>query len=363
MRNLIFMLIVAALAVLAYLFLYSPTSLQWITKQYSQTVNNVPAGEQMEFSGQYQDEETEPEKDADEEENAIRKEAEQYVTEITQHNDQPVEIDNADDFVGRDEPLSLLPDQQFEEQTLNKLKQEVEPDAPLTIVREQEQVEMTTAKDLLSDSGGNLNKPIKILEGGEVKDTTIGKILEDRPDPESPISVINKTEHLEVTTLQELMENETIAGNEPIKFIREPYRLQETTVGELLMGEKSVSENSVFYIRNVTPGDIQGLWGIVHNGLVKNFASGIAIRRGEELSEYQVDIPTDADERLKDQSSSFLGRMIDQKTRETYVYNYKNGSMGKNPDLLQSGQEVVIIGFTPDELYQIYEHFISRSES
>ncbi|MDZ7735852.1 MAG: hypothetical protein U5P41_06975 [Gammaproteobacteria bacterium] len=159
------------------------------------------------------------------------------------------------------------------------------------------------------------------------------------------------------------MNNENLAANESLKVIREPYRLQTTTVGELLMGEKTAADNSIFYVRNVTEEDVQGLWGIVHNGLVKNFASGIALRRGQEIRNYQVDIPSNADERLADQSSSFLGKMIDQKTHESYVYNYQQGIMGKNPDLVHAGQEIVIIGFTPKELYKIYEHFVTRSES
>ncbi len=237
------------------------------------------------------------------------------------------------------------------------------PDAPLTIVREQEQVEMISAKELLADSGGNLNRSVKVLTGGNVKTKFVGEVIEAHPEPDSPISIIRKTENLEVTTLRELMNNETLATNEPIKVIHEPYRLQTTTVNELLMNEETVAEYSIFYVRNITSDDVQGLWGIVHNGLVKNFASGIAIRRNQEIENYQVDIPTNADERLDDDSSSFLGKMIDRKTRESYVYNYERGIMDRNPDIVHPGQEVVIIGFTPEELYKIYEHFVTRSES
>lgn len=298
-----------------------------------------------------------------EDEEALREEAEKYISEITEHRDEPVKVENADNFVSRDEPISLFADKEYETRTLNQLQQEVVLNAPLTIVREQEQVELMTSKELLAESGGQLNVSVKILQGGEVKESTVGKVLEKYPEPDSPISVIRKVENLEVTTLQDLMNNDTLAANQPLKVIREPYRLQSTTVGELLMGEETASKDSIFYVRNITEEDKQGLWGIVHNGLVKNFASGIALRRGQEIQEYQVNIPPDSDERLHDDSSSFLGKMIDQKTRESYVYNYEKGSMGKNPDLLIPGQEVVIIGFTPEELYEIYEHFVTRTES
>lgn len=295
--------------------------------------------------------------------NTLREEAREYVAEITKHSDDPIEVESADDFVSRDEPISLLGDRQYETRTLNELSEEMSPDAPLTIVREQEQVEVTTVKNLLAQSGGDLSKPVKVLQGGDVKQSTVGEILDQHEDPDAPISIIKKTEHLEVTTVQELMNNENLAGDTSLKVIREPYRLQTTTVGELLMGEKTVTENSIFYVRNITESDNQGLWGIVHDGLVRNFASGIALQRGKEVRNYQVEIPTDADERLADQSSSFLGRMVDRKTHESYVYNYEHGSMGKSPDIIHAGQEIVIIGFTPEELYKIYEHFVTRSES
>lgn len=296
------------------------------------------------------------------EDNELKAEVNRYIADILKHDDQPVQVDRADDFVGRDEPISLFAEQQYETLTVRELGRTITPSAPLTIVREQEQVELVTVKDLLADSGGDLGETVKLLQGGDVQETTVGKVVEKYNNPETPISVIKRTEHLQVTTLQELEANETLGANEKIKVIREPYRLQTTTVDELLIAEQSVSRDLVFYVRNVTEDDVQGLWGIVHNGLVKNFASGIALRRGQQIRSYQVDIPANADERLDDQSSSFLGKMIDRKTRESFVYNYKKGDMRKNPDLIIPGQEIVIVGFTPEELYDIYEHFVTRSE-
>ncbi|MEX2517251.1 MAG: hypothetical protein WD572_10160 [Gammaproteobacteria bacterium] len=292
----------------------------------------------------------------------LRAEALRYIEEITDPTDELVEIDRADDFVNRDEPLSLFPRQSFEERTLTELDAELDPDAPITVVREQEQVEISSPREIIIESAGNLELPVKILMGGKVREMTVGEVLDRYPDPNTPISLIKRVEHLEVTTLAELHNNDSIAADETLKVIREPYRLKTTTVGELLMDQKQ-DNNVIFYVRNVTEDDKQGLWGIVHNGLVKNFASGIAIRRGEQVRNYQVEIPPGADERNEDFSSSFLGRMIVRKTTESYVYNYQNGGMGQNPDLIRPGQELVIIGFTPDELVDIYEHFVSRSES
>ena len=98
--------------------------------------------------------------------------------------------------------------------------------------------------------------------------------------------------------------------------------------------------------------------GVLHiieqEGLIENFARGMAVRRGEEINRYQVEIPRDADERESDSSSSFLGRLIYEKTVRSYVYNFKNNRMGQNPDRIRPGQEIVIINFHPDELAAIY---------
>ncbi|MCK5364909.1 MAG: hypothetical protein KAR22_18155, partial [Gammaproteobacteria bacterium] len=106
--------------------------------------------------------------------------------------------------------------------------------------------------------------------------------------------------------------------------------------------------------------DDQGIWGIIHDGIMSNFAQGMAIRRGKEVNTYKVDIPRDADELLQNQSSSFLGKLIHRKAAESYVYNFKKNRMGQNPDQVSPGQEIVIINFEPEELIGIYKHFVAR---
>ncbi|UCF57778.1 MAG: hypothetical protein JSW15_04790, partial [Deltaproteobacteria bacterium] len=67
-----------------------------------------------------------------------------------------------------------------------------------------------------------------------------------------------------------------------------------------------------------------------------------------------------ADEPLDDGYSSYFGRVLTTKTSESYVYNYINGLMGRNPDYIYPGQEIVISRFSQKELVDIYKHF-SRS--
>ena len=113
-------------------------------------------------------------------------------------------------------------------------------------------------------------------------------------------------------------------------------------------------------MRTVQSGDGQGIWGIVHHGIIDNFARGVAIRRGEAVNTYRVDIPPDADEVRNDRTSSFLGRLIFDKARESHVYNYRLNRMGQNPDTIFPGQELVIIQFRPQELVSIYRHFVEQ---
>ena len=140
-------------------------------------------------------------------------------------------------------------------------------------------------------------------------------------------------------------------------MVTRPYRIESATLADLLRRAKTEDPDSIFYLHTVKKTDVQGIWGIIHFGLIDNFARGMAIRRGEDVETYTVRIPRYADERLEDQSSSYLGLFIDQKTKDSYVYNYRDHRMGRNPDRIYPGQEIVIIKFEPEELISIYGHF------
>lgn len=134
------------------------------------------------------------------------------------------------------------------------------------------------------------------------------------------------------------------------------------TLAELLGPEETIPSDAVLYVHTVTPRDTEGIWGIVHEGILQNFARGVAVHRGESTETYQVDIPEDADERRPDNSSSFLGRLIHEKTRQSYVYNYETERVGRDPDLIFPGEEIVIVSFTPDELVSVYKHFVRKNQ-
>ena len=50
--------------------------------------------------------------------------------------------------------------------------------------------------------------------------------------------------------------------------------------------------------------------------------------------------------------------MIYRKSRETIVYNRKLGRLTQDPDVtIFPGNELIIVGFKPEELISLYKHF------
>ncbi|MBE9396687.1 hypothetical protein IOQ59_05360 [Pontibacterium sp. N1Y112] len=125
-----------------------------------------------------------------------------------------------------------------------------------------------------------------------------------------------------------------------------------------LLDRPETSSKQVYYIHAVNDGDEQGLWGILQTGLTRTFAEGIKL--GEKKDKLYVDIPQQADEKLNNKQSSFLGKVLQNKVKTTYIYNYRSGRLGDDPDLIEPGQQLIIVQFSEDELIRVYNHFISQ---
>ena len=385
--------------------------------------------------------------------------AKQYVETLTATTPPTIPVDKADHFVTQDSVVTMVPEDSIESTTVGDLADDdtLTPDTPITVVREVEQIETAVPEQLIADSGGDLDQPLRIVvkyddtqvidepsgtdeDAAEQEETSQGIIAEDtsepsaatqnlaaedtsepsaatqnvaaedtsepstttqnvaaedtsepsattqnvaaedtsargteerdgveqitvrealermRTEPEKPLSIVRTVRHFEVMTLRELLDSQE-DDNAFLKVVLQPYRIEAATLADLLRLHETRSPDTISYLHTVQPTDEQGIWGIVHFGLIENFARGMAVRRGEEIETYTVQIPSDADERLEDRSSSFLGKLIDRKTKESYVYNYRENRMGRNPDTIYPGQEIVIINFEPGELEAIYEHF------
>jgi hypothetical protein len=127
-----------------------------------------------------------------------------------------------------------------------------------------------------------------------------------------------------------------------------------------LLDEPESKEKRVFYLHSVNQGDHQGLWGIVQTGLTTRFANGIVLEN--QNHPISALIPPEADEQLADKTSSFLGKRLYQKVANTYVFNYQQGVIGKNPNTIHPGQQLIIVAFTESELLDIYQQFAAESQ-
>ncbi len=146
--------------------------------------------------------------------------------------------------------------------------------------------------------------------------------------------------------------NNTAGSSAAALASMDKLRLQE------LLNNPDQARSEVFYIHSVDGADRQGLWGILHQGLIETFTRGIRIDDRSRL--LSVTIPEDADEPLSDQRSSWLGTLLKNKVETTWVYNYEHGLLGQNPDVIHPGQQLIIVRFDEDELINIYNHFIQQ---
>lgn len=293
---------------------------------------------------------------------AVQQQAERFVSTLTELNSEPVKVEQADHFVTGDQMLRLVPEGAIEKTSSRLLLNDptLTPNTPITIVREAEQVERVTPEKLIARSSGNLDMRIKVLEREQVRDTTVREVLEQaRRSPDKPIDLVTRTEYYEQTTPAELAARSAGQDDAPIRVIRNHRGLQASSVGDLIRAA-GVDSDSLFYVRTVRRDDTQGIWGIVQDGIIDNFARGMAIRRDKDINVYKVDIPADADERRRDETSSYLGKLIHDKSKASHVYNFNLNRMGRNPDRIYPGQEIVIIDFRPEELIDIYKHFVAQ---
>ena len=122
-----------------------------------------------------------------------------------------------------------------------------------------------------------------------------------------------------------------------------------------LLSDTESNKKRIFYLHAVNPSDEQGIWGIIQTGLTGTFSKGITLPQAD--GKIRALIPQDADEILSSKKSSFLGRLLNYKVLTTYVYNYEQGNIGKNPDFIRPGQQLIIVTFTEEELMSVYNHF------
>jgi hypothetical protein len=296
-------------------------------------------------------------------EREIEREAEKRVDALKGELRGPIDMERADHFVDAKTILSKR-DRRIITTTPKTLLEDLSIGAKseIKVLIEEEKTSITTPRELMENQTIHPDAPIRVLkEGGEVIETTPRKLMADSSlTPDTPIKIIEKVERVAVTTPEELQKTAPSLDT-PIKVIVEKPG-EAVTIAQLLPEERGLGKDT-FYVHAVTREDVQGIWGIIQRGLIDQFLKGIPVPAEEEITRERVlklRIPNNADEPREGGYSSFLGRVLDEKTRESYVYNYSSGRMGKNPDYISPGQELVISRFSKEELVEIYKHFSKK---
>ncbi len=253
----------------------------------------------------------------------LQKQADTYVADFAEPPSRIISVQEADHFVGRDQILKLIP-QLRDLQNGEPLSPDV--DEEIAIVNSlPAQSEIVLSEYNPDHSRQNHAIPI----------------IRDKPT--------TTTKNISRAIPTELLDSQSGESGSNI------------TLSQLLESTELQPE-SVFYVKTVNKSDQRGIWGIIVDGITQNFAQGIAIRRGENIDNYKLDIPHSADRLRADSSSSFLGQMVHRKSIDSHVYNFRKNRMGQNPHLIYPGQELVIVNFKPEELSAIYSHFVESSE-
>ncbi|SIS81830.1 hypothetical protein [Neptunomonas antarctica] len=145
-----------------------------------------------------------------------------------------------------------------------------------------------------------------------------------------------------------------------IKNIGRPSIGTQIRLKELL-DQSDTQGKRIFYIHAVNQNDAQGIWGILQSGLTDTFAKGITISTKKTL--VKATIPHFADETLVNSKSSFLGKLLHNKVETTHIYNFQEGLLGQNPNLIKPGQQLIIVTFTEEELLDVYRNFAQQGQT
>jgi hypothetical protein len=157
--------------------------------------------------------------------------------------------------------------------------------------------------------------------------------------------------------------NQPSQSNTPLQQIKNIGRPSIGTQIRLkeLLDQSDAQGKRIFYIHAVNQNDGQGIWGILQSGLTETFAKGITISAKNTL--VKATIPQTADETLENRKSSFLGKLLHDKGETTHIYNFQQGLLGQNPNLIKPGQQLIIVTFTEEELLDVYHHFTQQGQT
>ena len=204
-------------------------------------------------------------------------------------------------------------------------------------------------------------KPVKTNSAQKVKPLVVAEPIVAQEI--EALVTFKKEPVAKLITLQKpvLITSKIPAVEEPVAS---SYKKQQSKKNRIqlreLLNQTESDQKRIFYLHAVNSTDEQGIWGIIQKGLMGTFSKGINLPTVNGT--LKALIPEDADEKLDSEQSSFLGKLLNYKVLTTYVYNYEQGNIGKNPDYIKPGQQLIIVTFTEKELMGIYQHFVNQAE-
>lgn len=294
-------------------------------------------------------------------EQVIQQEAELFVEQLSPTTHSSIAINEGNDQFVRHNSLLTLPHVEQRTTSMTALLADpgLQADTPITLDFMTEKQTITTLEQL-SNTIEDHTAPITIITAdGQVISQPLADILNQQAiDINEEISLFEQQTHHIETTFSELTELKISPDQSLIANIT--LGANDIAVAELIPVNEQRSD-ALYYIHRVTDKDGQGLWGIIQTGLINKFREGLqieGIKKNKELA--QAIIPADADEKLPSGLSSFLGKILDNKVDNSYIYNFHTKVMGRNANIIHPGQQVILIEFSAEELASIYQFFSDK---
>lgn len=299
----------------------------------------------------------EPTPDSLDSEQITKQEAEIFVNNLATTEEFITINENEDSFVRHDSVI-VLPDLEYLATTKEALlaEEDLNPDTPVTLNYITHNKVKTTLAELEESIEDQTATITIITADGEQITSPLADLLNQKDlNLHSAITHVTSQKHRVDTTFSELKDLD-IANDQPL-IATITHGSQAVTLKDITQS-KTLSDDALFYLHRVTERDVQGLWGIIQTGLIDKFRHGLQIE-GIALNKelIQAIIPADADEKLPSGFSSFLGKILNNKVDNSFVYNLKTRTMGHDANLIYPGQQLILIHFTTTELKQIYHYF------
>jgi len=294
-------------------------------------------------------------------EKIIELEAKVFVENLSPTTHKSVIVKEYQDQFVRPNSLISLPDLEHRNTTLQELARDknIAADTPVTLNFSIEERSQTTLANL-SNTIEDHNETITIITtDGRTLTASLAELL-NREDlvKNAEITLVLLKQHSVHTRFSDIANIELSPSQSLVATIE--HGVQELSINDMIP-DNAQDPNSLYYLHSVTENDVQGLWGIIQTGLIDKFRQGLrleGISQNKDL--IQAVIPSDADEKLSSGLSSFLGKILDKKVDNSYIYNIKTQGVSFDARALHSGQQLVIIRFSPDELKQIYQFFSDK---